>query len=66
MDKKRSGTPLVPVPPKTKEEQEALRLYLALKDITTHGCDAEVKNVKGVLKVLKVRKTEPITFNFGN
>ena len=66
MNKKEVGMPDVPAPPKTAEEQEALRLYMLLKDITTHGCDAEVKNVKGVLKVLKVRKTEPTTFHIGN
>jgi len=41
--------------PKEKEEQarleEAIRLYKVIDSITAKGCDAEVKRVKGKLKV---------------
>jgi hypothetical protein len=35
---------------------EAFKVYSLLKAITDDGCDAEVKQVKGKLKILKVRK----------
>ena len=48
--------------PKSKEEQarleEAMRLYKVIDSITSKGCDAEVKRIKGKLKVQTVRKSE--------
>ena len=35
---------------------EAFKVYSLLKAITGDGCDAEVKQVKGKLKILKVQK----------
>ena len=66
MDKQVNGATCASDPQKTKEVNDAMRLYEVIKDITERGCDAEVKNVRGVLKVLKVKKTEPITINIGN
>lgn len=50
--------------PKEKEEQarleEALRLFMVIDSITAKGCDAEVKRVKGKLKVQTVKKSESV------
>ena len=50
--------------PKSKEEQvrldEALRLFKVIESITAKGCDAEVKRVKGKLKVQTVKKSESV------
>ena len=50
--------------PKSKEEQarleEAMRLYKVIDSITAKGCDAEVKRIKGKLKVQTVRKSEAV------
>ena len=50
--------------PKSKEEQtrldEAMRLYKVIDSITAKGCDAEVKRVKGKLKVQTVKKSESV------
>lgn len=36
---------------------EACRVYRIIQNITNAGCDAEVKKVKGELKILSVRKS---------
>ena len=50
--------------PKSKEEQarleEAMRLYKVIDSITAKGCDAEVKRVKGKLKVQTVKKSDTV------
>ena len=50
--------------PKEKEEQarleEAMRLYKVIDSITAKGCDAEVKRVKGKLKVQTIKKSESV------
>ena len=50
--------------PKPKEEQarleEAMRLYKVIDSITAKGCDAEVKRVKGKLKVQTVKKSDTV------
>ncbi len=50
--------------PKSKEERvridEALRLFKVIESITAKGCDAEVKRVKGKLKVQTVTKSESV------
>ena len=38
------------------EMTEAYRVYRILQNITNAGCDAEVKKVKGELKILSVKK----------
>ena len=38
------------------ELTEACRVYRIIQNITNAGCDAEVKKVKGELKILSVRK----------
>lgn len=49
---------------KSNEEQarikEAMRLYKVIDSITAKGCDAEVKRIKGKLKVQTVKKSEAI------
>ena len=53
--------------PKSKEEQarleEAMLLYNVINSITAKGCDAEVKRVKGKLKVQMIKKSESIFLN---
>ena len=39
------------------ELTEAYRVYKIIQNITNAGCDAEVKKVKGELKILSVRKS---------
>ena len=39
------------------EMTEACRVYRIIQNITNAGCDAEVKKVKGELKILSVRKS---------
>ncbi len=39
------------------ELTEACRVYRIIQNITNAGCDAEVKKVKGELKILSVRKS---------
>ena len=39
------------------ELAEACRVYRIIQNITNAGCDAEVKKVKGELKILSVRKS---------
>ena len=39
------------------ELTEACRVYRIIQNITNSGCDAEVKKVKGELKILSVRKS---------
>lgn len=50
--------------PKSNEEQErikeAMRLYKVIDSIIAKGCDAEVKRIKGKLKVQTVKKSEAI------
>jgi hypothetical protein len=44
----------------TKQAAEltaACRVYRIIQNITNAGCDAEVKKVKGELKILSVRKS---------
>ena len=36
---------------------EAYRVYQIIQNITNVGCDAEVKKVKGKLKILSVKKS---------
>ena len=36
--------------------QEAYRMYSLLNEITNNGCDAEVKKIKGKLKIIRVKK----------
>lgn len=45
------------------ELTEACRIYRIIQSITNTGCDAEVKKVKGELKILSVRKTVATDFN---
>ena len=40
-----------------EELTEACRVYRIIQNITNAGCDAEVKKVKGELKILSVRKS---------
>ena len=53
--------------PKEKEEQvrleEAMRLYKVIDSIIAKGCDAEVKRVKGKLKVQMIKKSESVFLN---
>lgn len=50
--------------PKSNEEQErieeAMRLYKVIDSIIAKGCDAEVKRIKGKLKVQTVRKSDAV------
>lgn len=39
-----------------KPEDEARRLYMMIKQITDKGNDAEVKKIKGRLKIVEIRK----------
>ena len=39
------------------ELTEACRVYRIIQNITNAGCDAEVKKVKGELKILSARKS---------
>lgn len=39
------------------ELTEACRVYRIIQNITNAGCDAEVKKVKGELKILSVKKS---------
>lgn len=39
------------------ELTEACRVYRIIQNITSAGCDAEVKKVKGELKILSVKKS---------
>lgn len=39
------------------ELTEACRVYRIIQSITNAGCDAEVKKVKGELKILSVKKS---------
>ena len=52
---------------KTEVEQccldEAIRLYEVIISITEKGCDAEVKRVKGKLKVQMIKKSESVFLN---
>lgn len=54
MEEKTNGLYL----PGKREEAivEAFKVYSLLKAITSDGCDAEVKQVRGKLKILKVQK----------
>ena len=45
------------------ELTEACRVYRIIQNITNAGCDAEVKKVKGELKILSVRKSVASDFN---
>ena len=45
------------------ELTEACRIYRIIQSITNTGCDAEVRKVKGELKILSVRKTVASDFN---
>ena len=42
--------------PDQNTNSEALRLYNIVKEITSRGCDVEVKNIKGELKIIKVKR----------
>lgn len=42
---------------KTAEMAEACRIYRIIQNITNAGCDAEIKKVKGELKILSVKKS---------
>jgi len=47
--------------PRTVEQaylDEAMKLYRLIDSITAKGCDAEVKKVKGKLKVQTIKKSE--------
>ena len=44
------------------ELTEACRVYRIIQNITNAGCDAEVKKVKGELKILSVRKSVALDF----
>ena len=39
------------------ELTEACRVYRIIQNITNAGCDAEVKKVRGELKILSVKKS---------
>ena len=43
-------------PPNEDIMQEAYRMYSLLNEITNNGCDAEVKKIKGKLKIIRVKK----------
>ena len=45
---------------------EACRVYRIIQNITNAGCDAEVKKVKGELKILSVRKSVASDFTIIN
>ena len=45
------------------EMTEAYRVYRILQNITNAGCDAEVKKVKGELKILSVKKSVASDFS---
>ena len=47
----------------TTELTEAYRMYRIIQDITNAGCDAEVKKVKGELKILSVKKSVASDFS---
>jgi hypothetical protein len=47
---------MIPAENRSEAVAEAFRIYNLLKTITADGCDAEVKQVKGKLKILKVQK----------
>ena len=48
------------------ELTEACRVYRIIQNITNAGCDAEVKKVKGELKILSVRKSVASDFTIIN
>lgn len=48
------------------EIAEACRMYRIIQKITNNGCDAEVKKVKGELKILSVRKSVALDFTTTN
>ena len=48
------------------EMTEAYRVYRILQNITNAGCDAEVKKVKGELKILSVKKSVASDFSIIN
>ena len=39
------------------ELTEAFRVYRIIQNITDAGCDAEIKKIKGELKILSVKKS---------
>ena len=48
---------------RVSELTEAYRMYRIIQDITNAGCDAEVKKVKGELKILSVKKSVASDFS---
>jgi hypothetical protein len=48
------------------ELTEACRVYRIIQNITNAGCDAEVKKVKGELKILSVKKSVALDFTTMN
>lgn len=38
------------------EQKKALEVYMTIKKITESGCEAEVRQIKGRYKILKIRK----------
>ena len=59
MDKTKVLPGKIPIPGHEQTKlDEAIKLYTLVDSITAEGCDAEVKRVKGKLKVQKVRKSE--------
>lgn len=45
-----------------QEMRDACRVYNAIKTITRSGCDAEIKQINGTLKILSVKKSVPKEF----
>lgn len=50
----------------TLELMEACRVYRIIQNITNTGCDAEIKKVKGELKILSVKKSVASDFTTTN
>jgi hypothetical protein len=50
----------------TMEMTEACRVYRIIQNITNAGCDAEIKKVKGELKILSVKKSLAFDFSTKN
>jgi hypothetical protein len=47
---------------KIAEMAEAFRVYRIIQNITDAGCDAEIKKIKGELKILSVKKSVALDF----
>ncbi len=38
------------------EQKKALEVYMAIKKITESGCEAEIRQINGKYKIMKIRK----------